>query len=54
MKMKIWQFQTYGMNKSSAKREVYSNRILLQEMKASTKQPNEWELRRYNRFLTRT
>ena len=41
MTIKTWQLQTYGLQKSSSKREVYSNTTLPQETrKTSNKQPN--------------
>ena len=41
MAMKTWAPKTYGMHKSSSKREVYSNTILPQKTrKISNKQPN--------------
>ena len=41
MTMKTWQLNTYGMHKSSSKREVYKNTILPQEKrKTSNRQPN--------------
>ena len=41
MTMKTRQLKTYGMSKSSSKRKVYSNTILPQETrKTSKRQPN--------------
>ena len=41
MTMKIQQLKTYGMSKSSSRREVYSNTILPQETrKTLNRQPN--------------
>ena len=41
MTMKIQQLKTYGMSKSSSRRDVYSNTILPQETrKTSDRQPN--------------
>ena len=41
MTMKTWQLKPMGCNKSSSKREVYSNTILLQETrKTLNRQPN--------------
>ena len=41
MTMKIQQLKTYGMSKSSSRREVYSNTILPQETrKPLNRQPN--------------
>ena len=41
MIIKIWQPKTYGISKSSTKREVHSNRSLPQETtETSNKQPN--------------
>ena len=45
MTMKAWQLKTYGMQKSSSKREVYSNSILPQKTRKTLNRPLNFTLK---------